>query len=216
MYQILERTALLRVILFFGIAGFAIAWLIVQPVDQDGWIHTASFSVSISIALILVLGYSPVWRAFWWILPPLNRWVFPDLNGDWETTMESNIGEIAKYHPVFKEKKPTTVVPGKITIKQNWFFVTMTFHGNDGYSNSDTIFVRLLRTPESNRFRLAYVYENHTPKQKDTDEQMHYGAGIAEVHQIDGQLQIDGLYWTNRNWPRGLNTAGKVTMIRAK
>ncbi len=126
--------------------------------------------------------------------------------------MKSNIRAIAKYHPDFKGKKPKSRAVGKITVKQNLFSLVMIFHGQNDYSNSETIFVKPVRTKESGRFKLAYLYENASPKPMKTDEQKHYGAGIAELRWIDGKPEISGLYWTNRNWPDGLNTAGEILM----
>jgi len=214
MYQILERSVLLRLVVSIGAMGLAIAWCIVQPSDLGGWLRALSFGVGISLALTLLIGFSPIWRWIWRAVPSLNHWIFPDLNGEWDATMDSNIAEIAKHHPALKGTNPESKIQGKITIKQNWFFIAMTFRGDNGYSNSDTIVVKPTRTPESGRFGLAYVYCNHTPKQLTTDEQMHYGAGIVEVHQNDGKTEIEGNFWTNRKWPEGLNTAGIVKIVR--
>ena len=214
MSQLLEKSILIRAVLGVGIlCGFA-AWWCLQPDTSSEWLRTLSIAVALAVPTTIFLGSSPVWTWVWKIVPPLNRWVFPNLNGDWEVTMKSNIGKIAEFHPGMKGTKVPKNIKGKVTIKQNWFRTVMIFHGNNNYSNSETSFVKLERTKNSGRFILAYVYQNKTPKPKDSDEQMHHGAGEVEVRWIDGEPKIAGLYWTNRNWPQGLNTAGEVTMVR--
>src|SRR3546814_12653567 len=40
--------------------------------------------------LISALLLNPVWRWVWKKVPPLGRWIFPDLNGEWDVEIVSN------------------------------------------------------------------------------------------------------------------------------
>jgi len=85
------------------------------------------------------------------------------------------------------------------------------------YSNSKTISVRVTRDHEDSAVRLYYLYENTTLKPLDSDSDRHYGAACLDLKEMDsGQAYLEGVYWTNRNWHKALNTAGKITLKRSK
>jgi hypothetical protein len=48
-----------------------------------------------------------------------------------------------------------------------------------------------------------------------TDSDCHEGAGSLMVEGHGNDIWMEGVYWTNRNWHLGLNTAGKITLHRA-
>lgn len=212
MYQVIARSILMKLIIGVGVLSAIASIYVVAPTTPQEFLRAASIAVSMAVGVLLVVGFSPIWRLFWWLLPPLNTWVFPNINGEWSVTMESNIGELAKQNPDLKGAKPKSTIPGRLTIKQNWFFVSIVFRGDDRYSNSETIFVKLIRMEESGRFKLAYTYLNHTPKQLPTDESSHLGSAVVEILGDRKSMRMEGVYWTNRNWPKGLNTAGTVEM----
>lgn len=214
MIQLFSKSVIIQIILVIAIIIAGPLWLYIDPVELNDWVRLITSTISLSAIVISVFGILPIWRLMWFIFRPLNWWIFPDLNGSWGISMNSNIGEIAKYHPKLKKVTPNTEVTGTVTIIQNWFGLTMVFHGDDGYSDSETIFVKLTRTKESKRFKIAYLYENETPTASDTDEQRHFGAGRAEVRWVEGNLEISGHYWTNRKWRDGMNTAGTFLMSK--
>jgi hypothetical protein len=213
MLQLFEKSAIIKLILLTGAVVGAAAWLWMRPETMAEWARLASATISVSVMLLVALAASSVWRAVWWVIRPLNRWIFPDLNGEWSVTMDSNIAQIAKSHPQLKPAAVKANVTGTITIRQNLFGIVMIFRGDDGYSTSETTFVRLTKGKESGRFRLIYVFENETPLARPADEQRHFGAGRTEVLWVDGALKIEGYYWTNRMWRQGMNTAGTITMV---
>ena len=197
-----------------AIAGCLIWWL--EPTTTVEWLRAASATLSVTTVLLIVISTTSFWRLFWFFIKPLNWWVFPDLNGDWEVSLHSNVGEIAQKNPDLKKQNPKSNVSGVITIKQSLLKTVTIFRSNDGYSDSETTFVNLIHTPNSSRFKLAYVYENNTPQPHSSDEQRHFGAAEVEIRWDDGDLVAEGLYWTNRRWSEGLNTAGKISMKRKK
>lgn len=128
--------------------------------------------------------------------------------------MVSNIQEMAKYHPDFltaDKDKIKNEIPGKFRISQNWFKINIRFDGDDSYSNSDTVFVYPEKDRETNRHFLTYVYKNNSPNNLSTDEQMHFGSARLELDDKASFSEMQGHYWTNRNWKRGLNTAGIIS-----
>lgn len=213
MFQLFEKSVILKLVLLTGAANGLAIWFWMRPETMAEWLRLASATISVSVMLLGAVAASPLWRAVWWVIRPLNRWVFPDLNGEWSVTMDSNIAQIAKAHPQLKSAANKAKVTGTITIRQNLFGIVMIFRGDDGYSNSETTFVKLVKDNISGRFRLIYVFENETPSARPSDEQRHFGAGRTEVLWVDGSLKIDGEYWTNRMWRQGMNTAGTVTMV---
>jgi len=216
MIQIFEKSVIIRALLIIAICiGAGITWFVKPDTIQDV-LKVAGYTISATGIFIWMLNVSQCWRLIWYIIKPLNWWIFPDLNGDWETINYSNIKKHAEFRPELKQKKLNSKIAGRVTIRQNLFGISMTFHSKNGYTSSDTIFVKLERTSESQRFRLVYVFEGETAEAVDTDEQRHFGAGRIEIKWIEKLIQIEGVYWTNRNWRNALNTAGTIVMKRSK
>ena len=86
----------------------------------------------------------------------------------------------------------------------------------DSYSNSRTILAGVAKDPVSERCRLIYVYENTTPDPEQTDTEFHLGAAVLTLKDENGEGVLEGPYWTNRNWTKGLNTAGLARFCRAR
>ncbi|MDD9911215.1 MAG: hypothetical protein OXR62_16225 [Ahrensia sp.] len=214
MIQLFEKSLVIRLILVVGVLVAIAMWIWIQPTTNTEWIRLASATVAFTAVGLGILAASPLWRIMWWVVRPLNWWIFPDLNGEWQVVMRSNIGKLAEFHPDLKGVEPRTEITGTITIKQSLLGIVLVFRGDDKYSNSETTFVKVVRTKGSGRFKLAYVYENDTPTPLKSDEQRHFGAGQLEVFWVDGDIKLEGLYWTNRRWADGLNTAGTITMAR--
>ena len=219
MYKILDRSALIYLAIIFVGLGFVATWLIVWPETMTEWIRVV-FTLPAAVGMLtFAIGGTRAWRWIWKKFPVLNMQVFPDLNGVWKTEMASNIKAIAEYHPELIEldtAKINSVILGEFKIKQNWFGINIRFDGEDDYSNSDTIFVLPQRDKETGRLYLTYVFRNLTPDNAASDEQTHMGAARVEISDRDGFRVMRGYYWTNRNWKRGLNTAGSITVTKSE
>ena len=63
---------------------------------------------------------------------------------------------------------------------------------------------------------LYYLDRNITKFPVATDSDSHEGAASLVVEGEGNKLWLEGVYWTTRNWHLGINTAGKVTLQRAK
>ena len=153
-------------------------------------------------------------------MPKLSELVFPDLNGEWRTSVTSNIRTMAEYHPDFSENNLNNVkdkITGKLWISQDWFRIKIRFVSKNDYSSSHTIVVQPHRSIDKDNIGLTYVYENRTIDPLTTDEQFHLGAAALDIIKSkNGFNKLKGSYWTNRNSSKGLNTAGTIIATRIK
>ena len=215
MYQIFPRNVLITSLAIgFGLA-LLLAFLIIQPADIESWARTVSFALSGFTIMIYLLGVI-LWRFLWSLVPSLNSWIYPNLNGNWSVTLRSNIEEIAKHHPDFKgQPKPSSITTGSIQINQSMFRISLFFRSQDRSSSSGSVFVIPERDWASGRCFLSYIYQGDIEEPRRTDSPNHDGAARLEV--IIGKNQaisLKGTYWTNRNWHKAANTAGKIEMKR--
>jgi hypothetical protein len=191
-------------------------------------------------AIFFVLFLKPVWRWFWRlpILGPwLSRTVFPDLNGEWDVKLITNWPRIEAMKKAAKDSAVprydaengygtvdlrTVETFEKAVIDQGWSGVKMTLHvladrahdSSDKAEESVTISFDLLRD-RVGRSQIAYVYaqKNKMPNLAVTDVDDFFGAAVLTV--LDERAnQMKGTYFTARNWVRGYNTAGELTLTR--
>lgn len=214
MYQALGKSTLIKIVVAIGVAAVLFAWLIWTPETPFDYVRIASLTVTGVTTLIMILGASPLWKLLWWICPFLNTWVFPNVSGEWAFIADSNIKEIARIHPDLSEEEVRSRIKGKVRIRQNLFTISLALDSAGDYSASDTLFVKPSRDETTGRFYLTSVFRNRTPKPKASDEQVHFGAAHIEIAAWGAQGKMKGIYWTNRNWQKGMNTAGIIEMTR--
>ncbi|MFN3226607.1 MAG: hypothetical protein ACE360_10215 [Hyphomicrobiales bacterium] len=182
------------------------------------------------IALFIVL---PGWRILW-KLPFAGKWlanhVFPDLNGKWVVTIQSNwpivdqlktaaaSNEIT-FNP-FDDKMPNLLeATFDVKIKQRWFRTDVDFLPNDQTPllSSETISVEFFKAANGKK-SVAWIFEqtnkqDNTQRLAVTDQPKFNGSAVLTVNEDTTELQ--GQYWQNRSWDRGLNAAGLITLRRA-
>jgi len=106
--------------------------------------------------------------------------------------------------------------PIKVTITADLFRISMKLVTGDNYSASYTLAVRPQAKGPLGFPRLLYLYQNETSVPVNTDSSSHVGAAFLDIKkEPSGQLTMEGLYWTGRNWTKGLNTAGQIVLRRA-
>ena len=105
--------------------------------------------------------------------------------------------------------------PGKIKISARFFRVRMQFEADDRYSKSSTVCVAVQRDWQHGTIELNYIYENLTSNPKISDCSHHNGAARVQVRDEEGKVSMEGVYFTDRNWNQGLNTAGYISFERA-
>jgi hypothetical protein len=182
-----------------------------------GWVGEiwGGIGKGMSVAAFLFgLGETAI---FPWVcrLRLISRWI-PDINGRWTGSLDSNWAQISARisgeNPA--AAKPTQAVPINVTIKARLFSVSMTLESVSQYSYSETVTVSVLKHGAADTLRLAYIYENHTPQPEPTDSGHHFGAAYLDLFGRGNLQSLEGNYWTNRNWTKGLNTAGRIVLQR--
>lgn len=183
-----------------------------------------------SIALFIV---APGWRLLW-KLPLAGPWLanryFPDLNGEWVVTIQSNwpIVEHLKtaaaskeitFDPLTDELPDLLEASFDVKIKQSWFRTDVVFLPNDKTPllSSETISVEFFKS-DSGKKSIAWIYEqtnkqDNTQRLAVTDQPKFHGSAVLTVNEDATELQ--GQYWQNRSWDRGLNAAGTITMKKS-
>tara|TARA_Y100000310_G_scaffold198957_1_gene198943 strand:+ start:4172 stop:4756 length:585 start_codon:yes stop_codon:yes gene_type:complete len=155
-------------------------------------------TVASVMAILAWLVGEYLWKYIYMIKPELfEKYVCPDLNGQWLAKIESNFdGE--------------TVVDLPLEIKANFFSIKMIMHTN--YGKSNTTICRISKQDDGS-FELHYMYRVQNDQAKSGDAQSYEGAG--RVNLIDSEIKkLKGVFFTNRCWREGKNTAGNVTMIK--
>lgn len=182
------------------------------------------------IALFIV---APGWRVLW-RLPVLGPWLsnryFPDLNGKWVVTIQSNwlIVDALKtsaasnemtFDPFTDEMPDLLEVSFDVNIKQSWFRTDIAFLPNNKTPllSSETISVEFFKS-ENGKKSIAWIYEQTNKQGNDqrlavTDQPKFYGSAVLTVK--DDASELQGQYWQNRSWDRGLNAAGLILLRRA-
>lgn len=220
--------------------GTALTVVVAMAVYLDDLAQLIGVSISdrivirhLPLALLAFLGgfFGPVsywapWRVLWRMIPALNRWVFPDLNGIWLGTTGSNwptikkMFEAAQAHrtidKIDKDELHSTpeqhdAIALQITASLFSIKLAAGLSSTDGQSCSVTAKPR--RDQHSGRIHLNYVYEQSTPDPSITDGDQHMGAAELTID-LDDLEKGEGVYWTRRSWKIGLNTAGSLELRR--
>jgi hypothetical protein len=182
---------------------------------------------------IAIFVVAPGWRLLWQI-PFVGKWLsdhlFPDLNGEWSVTIQSNwpivnrlknaaTGSESTFDP-FVDKMPDLLEESfDVIIKQSWFRTDVEFLPNKKTPllSSETISVEFFKT-ENGKKSVAWIFkqtnkQDNTQRLAVTDQPSFQGSAVLAVNEHGTKLQ--GEYWQNRSWDRGLNAAGLITMIRS-
>lgn len=215
MYQVIgiKNTAIAFLVVTLAIFALINHGNIITLLDQPANLLKAlSSASSLAGVVFLILGETFI---FPWICKlPIVRTYFPPIDGAWDVTLQSNWGAIERL-------RGNTEVGGKITkqgqvkIFSRFFRVRMQFEANDRYSKSSTVCVAVQRDWQHGTIELNYIYENLTSNPKISDCSHHNGAARVQVRDADGKVSMEGVYFTDRNWNQGLNTAGYIAFERA-
>ncbi|AUF96924.1 hypothetical protein CXQ80_14290 [Pseudomonas sp. 02C 26] len=217
MYQVIGVTKTLGyfattcVVVFLIMHYKDISTLVAGPLIDLG--RPISSAVTIGAGVFWVLGQSPLFA--WLCRAPLICKYLPPIEGDWDMQLKSNWGIKQKW---LGQGDGTSLisVPGKVKITARLFSVKMEFTSANGYSESKTISVSVRPSDQTGLLELNYMFINYTQIPVATDTNTHTGAGRVFVKESDGELYMEGTYFTDRKWTEGLNTAGQVTLTKAK
>ena len=175
--------------------------------------------------------WNPVWRRVWRRFPALNKWIFPDLNGEWDVELCSNwarqiqlLEAAASENSIFdirrcSESDLAALEPIKLRaeIMQSWWSLEMHLSNPQGTTpidRSDTINIDPIRREGLRPAGICYFFKqvNRTANLADDAEFM----GAARLDYDLKSDRLSGLFWTARMWPRAMNTAGSITFTRLK
>ena len=229
MYAALPLKRLLAILGYPAILTFVILAIICgtpQNVMDAGKLSVNAISAWGFV--LLVSGTSSAWwspwRLLWRAIPPLNRIVFPDLNGTWRGMTQSNWAPIeAMLHAA--EGRSGLIArddlsniqlredPIEIFIRASFFKFVIKAKLLSTSGTSHSVSENICYNEKLEQFELYYVYRQDTPLPQASDHTSHYGAATL-VLDLD-TWQLSGNYWTMRSWRSGLNTAGRLEVTRA-
>ncbi|MEZ5736673.1 MAG: hypothetical protein R3E09_12920 [Novosphingobium sp.] len=164
-----------------------------------------------------------IWRTLWKFFPSLNKKVFPDINGVWIGTTQSNWTAIEKVRSAASSGQKLDLddlfdlglLKGgiAIVIDAGLFSLRIRSRQAGTSSNSYSLSASVEKFRDEQGFSLSYTYRQENPEYVATDESDHIGAAILNFDYADLN-SATGSYWTRRCWLDGRNTAGKLELRR--
>jgi hypothetical protein len=226
MYQALRLQQLINILAGLGALVFVFLLWYAPSDSWSGWPKHVALAATATAVVIGLLGnrwvFCPLWR-----LQPLQTFLFPYVAGEWTGTISSNWPVSKALMKAFTEgcsARPadeldvailgTEEKPIKVTIEADLFRVSMKLETTDKYSSSHTVVVKPQLHGPGGVPRLLYLYQNDTPVPLSTDSSSHLGAAYLDIKGQGDDMVMEGTYWTARNWTKGLNTAGRISLKR--
>jgi SMODS-associating 2TM, beta-strand rich effector domain len=227
MYQLLSPKIIV------GLAAWA-ALSIYTAAGGLGMSPSFRFIVAaVDVGLLTVLFSNVVWRFIWNNTGALGVWlsksIYPDLNGTYDVLLESNWPIVKRmldaarheadpFDPFDVNQRAPPLLPVNLeaTIEQTWFDITMRMYPiEEGavMKKSRTIATIPLKKSITTDQQLIYLFEQENDKRAPTDDEWHEGAARLTI-QATKKLTLSGQYWNNRAWRRGVNAAGRITLVR--
>ncbi|WP_262016639.1 hypothetical protein [Serratia liquefaciens] len=167
-----------------------IAYLFFSQYIEQPVLRSISYTITTITVLAWVFG-KYLWKYIY--IDYLKHNFCPDFNGKWIGKIDSNYAGGTKI-----------VFP--IEIRADFFSITM--KGNTTIGRTYSNYCKVVRT-EDNCFELVYMFKviNDTPSETDTN----FYEGAARLRVIDiTTMSMKGVFWTNRCWQNGKNTAGII------
>jgi hypothetical protein len=228
MYRILPKKV---VFLAFGWLVLGIIWLFQALPNVLHLQLGSSTKLALAWLVLNILLFNPIWRFFWRKIPPLKRWIFPDLNGIWEVELfsnwprqlqlleaaASNESQLDMRHCPEANLAPLAPIHLEAVITQTWWSFEMHMYnpkGDTPIDRSDTISVDPFLGKGLQPPGICYFYEQVNSTDNVSDDNVFYGA--ARLTYDTRSDRLTGLAWTARMWPRAMNTAGPITFTRKK
>jgi hypothetical protein len=210
-------------------------WLAINALKP--LLNGVGVSVSLSLAVatvqfvVTLIVVTPLWRVLWWLLPKLNEWIYPDLNGDWDVELRSNWPRIdTLLKSASGELQPTNFRTGdedvlpplstqnmRARIRQSWSSMDMELWSSDRVGpikDSKTLVVEPFRG-NNGKHGLAYIFEQANKTDVVSDDTKFHGAAWIELDRDDPNV-LCGTMWSDRMWRRGMNTAADLRFRRKK
>lgn len=209
MYELFGLNRMLQFFAVLVLITVLLIWLTFGGGEgASGFLRYIFPAVGTGLALVWILGDTVVFP-FVCRLPMVNK-VVPDIDGQW-------IGYIHSNWPIVEDRAANPrpepqAIEIEVAIKARWTYVHMTIAST--YLRSETLALRPVRHARSGQLELLYIFESVLPNPGASDGDVHLGAARLQLLG-DGQTpRFEGVYWTNRNWRQGHNTAGRVELRR--
>lgn len=184
---------------------------------------SAGLFMAVTALLAGTSNFHALWRMAFRKWPKLNEWIYPDLNGVWYGNTTSNWKVIEQLRQSASGKggldltslHTVPLMTGEIAmeIKAGLFGINIRSKVSDTGGESITLSCRADKSEEDRNYRLSYLYRQDTSEPACTDEGSHEGAAMLKVIFGD-MMSLEGFYWTRRKWREGMNTAGKINVVR--
>ncbi len=226
MFQLLDFRKCLE---WFALPVGAIAviiWAIRMPREPVAMIETLSLAGTISVGLLVLIGETSLFHKLWKIAF-VQKHLFPYIPGKYEGLISSNWSVISAIRAgatgagglvdadLHVDRAGNFDKPVIVEIKASLFRASMKLIPKDAYTDSQTIWLRPVTEDEAGHPRLYYMYKSITQgAPKATDVPLHFGAAYVDVIREGDKLTLRGVYWTERDWPRGNNTAGAISVTQ--
>lgn len=215
--------AWLAILLLIGLNSISPSLRAIGLSPTNSWVVLAIQGV---LALFFL---SPAWKLLWKLVPPLNRWFYPDLSGEWIVELESNFSRIEAILGAAVDPKvtldmrlcpPADLPPLQTSrlrakITQGWVGMDMEVwnpSGDGPIKQSETIVVEPFRGRQG-KHGLAYIFEQHNETDTPSDANCFKGAAWIVRDREDPNV-LHGRMWNDRMWRRGMNTAANVRLTR--
>ncbi|MGR5278888.1 hypothetical protein ACPV5J_19560 [Vibrio rotiferianus] len=189
-----------------GISG------VTEFIKGDGIAAISKITMPVLIIFIGITWFSGtyLWRVFWKIpyigTTLLNQKVCPDLNGVW-------VGEtVSTYRD---ENGDRIKKPVELVVKASFFGFDIQLVSKDQYQRSTVVQSEIYKDPRDGSFYLSYIFESVVDQPLKTDDSKFDGSAKLHVRFNDDKISLTGVYWTNRCWQKGQQTAGAIQLVKS-
>lgn len=169
-------------IIYFLIITGLIYLLTLSGVEEVNHIRVA-FSVGTVFEFLLLYVFSSGWRAVWSWFPKLNKWLFPDLNGEWNAKI------------IWNWQGKTGTKNGTVFIKQSITKISVDLVTDE--SESTTLMVKPYKDPESDQPAFYYMFRSESKLINHQTKSDYKGAAILKLS-LDNDNVMSGNYFTDR------------------
>ncbi|WP_394250644.1 hypothetical protein [Vibrio profundi] len=221
MWKVFPKFGLAKIMIFLicTLATLGVIWVtkgwsgINDFLKEDGFNIISRITVPVLLtfaALVWLIG-TYLWRLVWRFpylgTKLLNQNVCPDLNGDWT-------GEVIS---TYKDKHGDPIKKNvNIVIKASLFSFDIRLVSDDQYQRSTVVQSEIYKDQRDGSFYLSYIFESVIDQPESTDDSKFDGSAKLHIRFEDDTIKLVGVYWTNRCWQKGLQTAGKIELQKSK
>ncbi|MFC4349599.1 hypothetical protein ACFO5Q_17245 [Kordiimonas lipolytica] len=226
MYRVLSKKLIVIAIVWLGI-GVGYFFNVISDLFHME-LRTALIPVVVWL-LINTLLLRAVWRKLWSWFPMLGKIIFPDLNGDWVVTLNSNWPRVSQLLDAASSKTEGIDMAScrdmdlatlssmtlRARIDQSWFGMEMRLYNpaqNTPIEDSHTILIEPIKANGLKKPGICYMYRQ-TNKTDNVADDVEFDGSARLQYDADSDC-LEGYFWSNRMWRRAMCTAGTITFTR--